>query len=223
MRALWLFVVGCGASSAAPDAPPPLPLPAPSSHHDFTGAALGDGTCTVCPAVGPGIRGDGLVFSGTEQVVLPGALVGVAPYTVSVWLRPEQTTQLAAPVSKALAPETANTDVFMLLLFGGGLIEYETVRNQLGEKLGPTIGQVLTDGAWHHVAATWDGATKRLYVDGQIDAVVPAELTDSAEPLYLGVDHDNGAAVFPYRGSLDELDVYDRALPAEDLARLAMP
>lgn len=29
-----------------------------------------------------------------------------------------------------------------------------------------SVGDVLTEGQWHHVTGTWDGLTQRLYIDG---------------------------------------------------------
>lgn len=69
------------------------------------------------------------------------------------------------------------------------------------------------DNGWHHIAATYDNATARLYVDGvqraQTTSSVP--LTPNALPLNIG--RANSGA-YPFQGALDEVAVYRTALPA---------
>jgi hypothetical protein len=85
------------------------------------------------------------------------------------------------------------------------------------------------DGNWHLVAGTYDGADVRLYVDGsQVGPAKPA-----AGITYTGAITDPtfyvdgyppaagcaGSSDFP--GEIDEVRVYDRALSASELGRLA--
>ena len=64
---------------------------------------------------------------------------------------------------------------------------------------------------WSHLAATYDGATLRLYINGTQRATraVTGPILTSANPLKLG-----GNAVWGefFAGRLDEVRVYDRAL-----------
>lgn len=79
-------------------------------------------------------------------------------------------------------------------------------------------------GAWHHVAGTWDGATMRLYVDGnQVAASAfagPMQYDDN--PVLIGAD-DNNPDDLPdngWDGVIDEVRIYDRALSPEELREL---
>jgi N-acetylneuraminic acid mutarotase len=71
-------------------------------------------------------------------------------------------------------------------------------------------------GAWHHVAMTYDGATLRLYVDGSEAASEAATgtLCDSSAPVQLGSFFGGSNNL---NGTLDEVRVHDRALPAEEV------
>ena len=79
---------------------------------------------------------------------------------------------------------------------------------------------------WHHVAATWDGTTMRIYTDGVLEnSVVPAPplttpvLTDTC-PFYIGGYFACGSVGFPtqfMRGVVDEVGFYRRALTSNEI------
>jgi hypothetical protein len=66
-------------------------------------------------------------------------------------------------------------------------------------------------GDWHHVAFTYDGASVRGYLDGvlKFTRAETSRLTARGAGLLLGVD---GALAQPYKGMLDDLRIYARAL-----------
>jgi concanavalin A-like lectin/glucanase superfamily protein len=79
-------------------------------------------------------------------------------------------------------------------------------------------------GAWHHVAGTWDGATMRLYVDGnQVSASAfagPMQYDDS--PVVIGADNDS-ADDLPddgWDGLIDDVRIYNRALSPDEFRDL---
>jgi hypothetical protein len=84
-------------------------------------------------------------------------------------------------------------------------------------------GPLLPRGEFFHAALTWDGATMTLYFNGNpVQAVTlgPKTIAYDQDPLLLGVD-DEGTNNFNWylRGTLDEVEIFDRALdPAEILA-----
>ncbi len=80
-------------------------------------------------------------------------------------------------------------------------------------------GPRVRTNTWTHLAATYDGTTARLYVDGTPVAALPAMLAPNRSgALRLGA----GLGWPALRGDLDEVAVYDRALrPSEILAHQA--
>ena len=76
----------------------------------------------------------------------------------------------------------------------------------------------LSLNTWHHVVATWDGSTVKIYVDGKLD-MTPASFTgplySSSNELYIGGYKNN---TFLFDGKIDEIKIYNRALsgPASD-------
>ena len=81
-----------------------------------------------------------------------------------------------------------------------------------GEAIGPNA---LTANTWTHLAATYDGATVRLYVNG-VQVASRAQtgfIATSTNPLQIGGDSIYGQY---FAGRIDETRIYNRALsPAE--------
>ena len=95
--------------------------------------------------------------------------------------------------------------------------------------LGTNSGTVLDksyssgkdDGAWHHVACTWDGSNAYIYVDNvKSTASVMSTAIDytAADETRAGSNGD-ATAMF-YGGLLDEICVYNRALSDSEISTL---
>lgn len=71
---------------------------------------------------------------------------------------------------------------------------------------------VITDGDWHHVGFTWDGANRILYVDDvEVARDTQADLASSEGGLYIGA----GSTLSPascWKGLIDDVRIYDRAV-----------
>src|SRR5690606_11613919 len=78
------------------------------------------------------------------------------------------------------------------------------------------------DGRWVHVAATYDGQTMSLYIDGELNSSTTfpsaVAIASNGLPLGIGAQHDG---VSRFRGGLDEVRIYGIALGAADIRALA--
>lgn len=74
-------------------------------------------------------------------------------------------------------------------------------------------------GQWTHVAATYDGKTMRIYVNGQESASMarPGVINPSDVNLILG-NYSPGHPRAFFQGVLDEIKLYDHALTAQEVA-----
>jgi hypothetical protein len=95
---------------------------------------------------------------------------------------------------------------------------------------------VVTDGEWHHVAATFedDGSPNvrdvLLYVDGVLDADFGSGTTEPSASLSRGVNTDSDKIVEIgrdhsdrlWKGLIDDVRIYDEALDAGAIAALAL-
>jgi hypothetical protein len=90
----------------------------------------------------------------------------------------------------------------------------------------------LSPNAWHHVAGTWDGATMKLYVDGQSvallhesDAVVnrtEGPIAYDASPVLIGADND-GSLCCHFNGLIDDVRISDKALSRSEFLEPTCP
>jgi concanavalin A-like lectin/glucanase superfamily protein len=74
----------------------------------------------------------------------------------------------------------------------------------------------LTANTWTHLAATYDGAMLRLYVNGTLVSSAPrtGSLAVSANPLQIGGDSIYGQY---FAGTIDEIRVYNVTLTAAQI------
>ncbi len=136
-------------------------------------------------------------------------------FTIACWIRPESFTNYQGIVGKwaggwAGSPYqlTLYIDKRLRICIGGGGTNYADV-------LIPASN--FTAGAWHHVAATYDGATLRGYVNGLEQGATNTGglvLTSNVASLKIG-RYSSDAATF--NGDIDEVLLCNYALPEEDI------
>lgn len=212
-------------SSDAPDARPDDPVLGLVVRFDMdadpvaSGVALAsdetyNGACTTCPVLVSGHRGGGYMFNATASISLPiasSALTGSAPYSVTVWANMTMGALVAKPLSSV-----GTSNAFAIQL-NTNMLYFETA------EAGAPVDLFATQdirSAWHHVAVTWDGASKRLYIDGALDGTMTATPVDSNLPFVIGADVDNGAVTNRMLGTLDDLRFYNRTLTDADVMRV---
>ena len=89
----------------------------------------------------------------------------------------------------------------------------------------------VADDKWHHLAATFDGKVKRIYVDGKLDQEedAPAKVIGAGQSRYGFIGIGSEAAAFDaatgptwaYKGILDEFMLFHRALTEKEVEHLA--
>jgi hypothetical protein len=87
-------------------------------------------------------------------------------------------------------------------------------------------GRTLSSGAsivaqqWTHVAAAYDAANVRLYINGALDAAIAhtGPIVTNALVLTIGAQSDHVGSFF--NGNLDEITVYDRGLTEPEIAAI---
>jgi hypothetical protein len=183
-----------------------------------------DGHCSECPVAAAGQIGGAYRFDQTSYVVLPqpsAGLVGNTPYTVTVWVDAEIPMMHGTIAEKPVDPTPASDNIFKLYIGQGGAgVIYETEHPVKGVDA-LTWGNDIT-GAWHAIAARYDGATKYLFVDGALVGTETTPLATSDFAMQIGADDDSQNTIeHLYVGVMDDLRFYNRALSDGEIAELA--
>ncbi len=84
----------------------------------------------------------------------------------------------------------------------------------------PTVaGITIFDGQWHHCAVVYNGVKTEFYVDGEFkDSTIALVCSTATDSMYIG--RDLGANWQYFKGSLDDITIYAKALAAAEVAKL---
>ncbi|WP_188928390.1 LamG domain-containing protein [Puia dinghuensis] len=79
----------------------------------------------------------------------------------------------------------------------------------------------LQTSTWYKFAFTYDGATARFYVNGVLKGsyTKTVAMTDNAYDLFIG-KHNDPYAPYWFNGVIDEIRIYNRALPQQAITQL---
>jgi len=194
-----------------------------SSGHANHGALMGTADWTI-----PGLVGDSALNFGQNGYVAIRNLKyegdAYAESTVCCWMRTEnQGTQILASFGQA--------DYWRLSIdsygAGFGLIDYDVTTSSGLTELGSLTR--VDDGFWHHICSVYNKGLLAIYIDGRLDATMtggPTMGTGTIRYGFLGADsladtydgaRDRRTALM---GDIDDVRIYDRALPAEEITQI---
>ncbi|TXK16374.1 BNR-4 repeat-containing protein [Homoserinibacter sp. GY 40078] len=192
-----------------------------SSPAGLDGALLGGATRVA------GVRGTAVQLDGVDDYVeIPDSatLEGMAQLTLSVWTRLDaMPAQSCVPVGKDSG--TSAQASYRLAVNASGVVTFAVKTASSGwYSAGTTAkGGSLGVGTWHHLVGTYDGSTVRLYVDGSLvgtgTAPISGAIATGTSPLRVG--YPSAANVDPMAGAVDDVEIFDRALTAAEVARFS--
>ncbi|MFF7637493.1 LamG-like jellyroll fold domain-containing protein [Kitasatospora sp. NPDC008050] len=150
--------------------------------------------------------------------------LGAGPYTVELWLSPQAwgSTLLSAS-GKAPAAKADTTAVtpgrWRLELTAAGKVAVQHDADGAGTAATSAVEVPVGEGVYTHVAVAYDGTGATLYVNGVAGkaAELPAGKGERTR-LTVGAQEVGGKAEGCYRGVIDEIRIWDRALRAAELA-----
>jgi hypothetical protein len=157
-----------------------------------------------------------VALDGKSVVTMPPGVEFAAtkPFTIEVWVKPE---------------------VYDARTGYGFVVDHQSYQPRIGYTLrasqfdvalerwagGTTFGSNATDNrapslhAWHHVVATFDSITLKLFVDGALVASngVPSDMPAVTTSWTIGGPNCECTGNY-FAGALDELAIYDHAIDA---------
>jgi hypothetical protein len=166
--------------------------------------------------------GNALRFNGTNSYVgISGLNASVNnALTLEAWIRPTNT---AAANSLDIIREggAGNPDWLLALQNRGASLAFGlkagSTYKELRAMLDPTF---LIDGSWHHVAATYDGTNKQIYLDGGIVASSMTQtgaIAFSSSSTTIGSSSNGTAELF--NGAIDEVRVWSAARSSAQISQ----
>ena len=140
--------------------------------------------------------------------------VGNASYTQSVWFKPDVVSGTGGLVGWGDYGSSRRTNALRLYENSGGFRHY-----WWGADLDCTGTQCpISTGTWYHVASTWDGTTRKLFVNGVLKrSDTPGANNATAANFHIG---KTCCSEF-FNGLIDDVAIYTRALSAGEVAELA--
>src|SRR6185436_12382336 len=180
-------------------------------------------------------------FDGVNDYVTFGPAAGVTKlgatvFTLETWFKREGPgiatstgtggVTAAIPLVTKGRAEAEGTNVDMNYFLG-----IDSTRRVLAADFEDTAGGVnhpvlgttpICDGVWYHAAATYDGTTWRLYLNGVLDAqLVVGSFTPRSDSIqHAGIGSamtSTGAAAGFFQGTLDEVRIWNVARSAAEI------
>jgi hypothetical protein len=219
------IIRGADGTGTGFEPPPGTPGPDGIAYYPFsegTGTTTADevgsndGTLVNSPTWTTGTNGNALQFTNNAYVDTGESLVDtdLGNYSVAAWVRMDALGGFQTAVSQ---DGDVHSGYFLQYSGSDGRFAFSYVG---GRALAPTPP---TPGQWYHLVGVRDvkaGALK-LYVDGALVGSASACMTPPAEGnTVIGRAKYNGGQVDFWRGAIDQVHVYDRALTDAEVTEL---
>lgn len=168
-----------------------------------------------------GRYGEGVWFDGVDDVAetAGGVLNFTDQLTISAWVRPDRLAGIQNIVNKWYA-----MDSYALSLHEDRFTF--TVASESGGAWGTTVDvearRPAHVGVWHHVAGVFDAASSvaEIWIDGRLSARIETDM-DSLQPSDRPVAVGSHPVWSAFRGSIDEVGLYNAALTPNQIWSLA--
>ncbi|MBF0451146.1 MAG: hypothetical protein HQK75_10615, partial [Candidatus Magnetomorum sp.] len=163
--------------------------------------------------VSPPGSGNALDFGGTDDYVSMGQFVGSDPislsgstFTLNFWVKPDLS---GDDYQRIISKSSGSSSHYEAYIHTNGVV---TIKVNNTAKFNSS--ESLEAGKWQHVAVTGDGSNYSCYFNGSPVSII---LNDSYESppnalgyLYIGKSYNVASRV--YKGQVDELQIWNRAL-----------
>jgi hypothetical protein len=210
-----------GAAASATYGPDLTPFQADLQSPAFAGMEAGN-TVTVLPGTTAGTPNPyGSIEAGTAS-----SLSGTGDFTVMAWVKTSgnPATEVALVQQRDETGEGYVGQYRFQVRTDGKLAFHIYGRNTAGVNEGFQVdfssSAAITDGNWHLVAASRQGLTGYIYVDGiQVCTATGTELKalNPARKVYIGRDGRDPGFLAGLNGSMDEVAIFGRALSLTEI------
>ena len=199
-------------------------LTAEGSGSDRTGLG-NDGTLVGGVTFTSGKVGQAFNFDGASGYVniTDSNSLHLSTFTIDAWVNASDITQEHAILIKhTFSPISGNEFAYGLRVNSGGVLEGR-ITDITGTVSSVVATATISANAFYHVAFTNDGAALRLYIDGQPAGSAATTLTPvtNTEPVVIGAESTTLGIISFWKGLIDEVELYDRALSDAEILAIA--
>jgi hypothetical protein len=167
-------------------------------------------------------HGGGQFYDGDRVAVPHSPSVDITgEITVSAWIKATGSDDYLAIVDKYFCSPTDIAVGFTMFLSAGRL-RFMIYSGSNGAQYCLGTSE-LRDNTLHHVAGVWDGNYIRVYVDGQPENEIPWDYPPASTVNELGIGERTcgWGGYMPFLGTIDEVNLYSRALTDPEIEALA--
>jgi len=169
--------------------------------------------------------GQGLSFDGQDdRIVLEAgaSLAGPTDFSLSLWVKTDSggAHTLVQQRNGGISGEyILNVGTSHNVAMNPGQVYFMVFNGNMQWEIWSS--KTINDGVWHHLAAVREGQTGTIYIDGEPDGTAANNVLDldGALKVAIGADIRNNTRYF--KGEMDEVSIYNRALEPEDIQTLA--
>ncbi|WP_319228120.1 LamG-like jellyroll fold domain-containing protein [Draconibacterium orientale] len=169
-----------------------------------------------------GIKGNGLQLTGSGYINM-GQCFGenvTDGLTISAWIKP---TSYAGDYQGIVMHGGPIDDSFALYIEPDTkTVAFKTTSTTSAWTAVNNL-DLLWDGEWHHIAVTYNGAEKVIYLDNQILTSVAATGTiesGAGYNLLIGAGRDFETPTLNYKGYIDEVSIYNYGLTSTEVEEI---
>jgi hypothetical protein len=176
-------------------------------------------TTVGAPSLTTGVNGQALSFNKSNYLLVDNApaLNPSNQITIAAWIKPTTSgTQYVVRKGRQDA-----TDGYELSLSSDGKIFVRFNQASSGDafRVNSTSKYPTNGSTWLHVAATYDGSTIKLYINGVLQGSKNAtfQIASNSLPLAIGAQDDGYRG---FAGAIDGVKLFNRALSAAEIVAL---
>ena len=156
----------------------------------------------------PGVFGSGVqvsAYATTLKMASVAQFNGLTNVSVGCWVK--------YTTSSGSESEVVALDNFYLSLTSSNQITFWVLTNVAGAATLTVTVPSMNDGQFHQLTGTYDGATSKVYLDGQLKGslAVTGAVYSAAANGYVGY-------IGAWSGAVDEVKIWNRALSASEVA-----
>jgi len=175
----------------------------------------------LATAVVDGISGKARRFNGTNDYILLPATsdFDLQNFTIEAWVYSDDY-QHNGFIFEKTTNGTVNTQYSCFFYGSGDYFTFRTYNSSAAQdNLQLTTSTHFTDGKWHHVACSYDGTSKSIYVDGNLAATKSYSQTLQTNPAGTAIIGAYGSGTdYFFNGTIDEVRISDIGRSAAEIA-----